>query len=191
MDTPIYVLIPTTPGRKERLKRCVKSIKKSRCDQGIEIVVDVNNYKGAVKSLLRLFNKVNGLALFLGDDTWIFPDTIQRLYDAYIKAFPENDGMAVATDESVHKISFAHPFAHTQVFRQHTFPGYFHNFVDREWQDRMKFLNKYVEVPMARIMHNHFTKDSYLFDQTYKIGQDTSDADGKIFYERRGRNFDL
>lgn len=40
----IYVLIPSTPERKKRLARTIRSVKASICDQPIEIKVDVNNY---------------------------------------------------------------------------------------------------------------------------------------------------
>lgn len=187
----IYVLIPTTPGRAERLKECIKSIKKSKCDQPIEIVVDVNEYEGAVRSILRMVNKVDGLALFLGDDTTVYPDTIQVLYKSYVKAFPDQDGMCATMDESLHKVTFSHPFAHTKTFKEHTYPGYFHNFVDREWEDRVRYLKKYLEVPKARIMHRHYSKYGMLRDKTYDVAQKKSSADGNLYHRRKEINFDL
>jgi len=187
----IYVLIPTTPDRKKRLRGAVASVKRSVCSEPIEIRIDVNNYEGAVKALLRLFHSVDGLALFLGDDCEVMPDTIQILHDAYVKRFPDQDGMCASADAKSLIISLAHPFAHTKTFIEHTHPGYFHNFVDREWFDRMQYRDRYLAVPKARILHNHWSKELSPIDNTYKVGEASSDADGLLYNQRRARNFDM
>ena len=187
----IYVLIPTTPDREKRLKKTIESVKKSVCTEPLEIVTDLNNYEGYVKSVLRMVNKIDGLVIVLNNDMIVEPDTIQILYDAYIKAFPYDDGLCGFGDTDFDLNVNCAPFAHTKVLREIINPVYFHNFVDREWTGIMQHRGKYLPVPNAVIHHEHYSKNPELLDETYKVNQDLSDADGKIYYERKERNFDL
>lgn len=186
----IYVLIPSTPDRERRLQRAISFVKKSRCKEPIEIVVDVNEYEGYVKSMLRLVNKVDGLAFLMGNDVEVRVPTIQNLYNCYMKNFPDQDGIVACIDELSGPDSgdsAQHPFGHTRTFRDIIFPGYFHNFVDREWTDIMKKRDKYAIARDAIITHRHYTKNRNLKDKTYLVGQQSSDADGKLYYLRRSQ----
>lgn len=186
----IYVLIPSTPDRKKRLEKCISLIKKSVCREPIEIVVEENNYEGYVAPMLRMVNRIDGLAFLIGNDVEVKRLTIDNLYRAYIKNFPENDGIVTPVDELDPNSEIAqHPFGHTKTFREIIFPGYFHNFVDREWTDIMKQRGKFAIARDAFITHRHYSRNRNLKDKTYAVGEKSSDKDGRLYYLRRNENY--
>lgn len=188
----IYVLIPTTPDRTIQLERCIASIKASDCNQPIEILTEMNNYEGYVKPVLRLLDKVDGLCLLLGNDTIVRRDAIQVLYDAYTRAFPNNDGLCSCSDGRENKGRLAcHPFAHSKTFKENIYPKYFHNFYDKDLGQVMWRKGKFLVVPDAVIEHHHYTQGRSEFDLTYAIGENTSRIDGETFNQRMLRGFDL
>lgn len=186
----INVLIPTTPERADRLKVAVDSIKRSNCDQELNIVVDVNNYEGYVKSVLRMLDKVDGLTMVVTDDLELWPTTIRALYNAYTEAFPNNDGLCVYGDEHWDLKAFGLPFAHSNTLKELINPIYFHNFADKEMCEIMKMRGKYLPVPQAQVWHHHYQwKKGTAKDRTYELGEATSDADGALYNMRRAKNF--
>ena|SRR3990167_4336911 len=185
----IYILIPTTPERDKRLQETLASIKKSICDQEIEIVIDVNEYEGFVKPVIRMLNKIEGLCMIVPNDVILWPSAIQRCYNEYIRNFPDNDGLVGWGSEGMEIDYMCFPFAHSRTMREIVNPIYFHNFSDREWTEIMKKRGKYYPIRNATCTHNHYTKYPELLDKTYQINEDTSSADGKIYWERFDKGF--
>lgn len=185
----IYCLIPTTPDRNERLWKTIESIQQSNCDQKIQILIDYNNYEGFVKSALRLVNSVDGLCMIVPNDVILWPSTIQEVYNTYIEKFPEGDGMVGWADEFMEINYMCFPFCHSRLLRELINPVYFHNFSDREWTEIMKARGKYYPITKAMCRHDHYSRDPKLRDKTYDINERTSDADGKIYWERFDKGF--
>ena len=180
----IYVLFPSTPERKERLAVAMESIRNSICDQEIEIKVDISEGEGANKPTLRLINSVDGLVICLGDDSTVEPDTIQKLYNAYIREFPDQDGMCSPPNCD----NF---LAHSNTMRKYWHPDYIHLYADRDFFDTMTFKKKVFRVLDAVIHHNHYTKNATLDDDTYRFGEKNREADRILYEKRRARNFNL
>jgi hypothetical protein len=186
----INILIPTTPERKEGLNRAIASVKRSNCSQELNIVVDLNEYEGYVKSVLRMLDKVEGLCMVVTDDIEVWPSSIQALYSAYTEAFPNNDGLCVYGDEHWDLKAFGLPFAHSKTLKEIINPDYFHNFHDKEMCEIMKGRNKYLPVSHAQVSHYHYQWYPKLErDKTYQIGEMTSEKDGAIYNMRRVKNF--
>jgi hypothetical protein len=190
----IYVLIPTTPDRTEQLDACIAAVKASVCDQPIEIIVEMNQYEGFVKPVLRMLDRVDGICLILGNDARVTPSAIQKLYNAYTKAFPDQDGVCACSDgRDNHGDLICHPFGHSKTLKENIYPKYFHNFVDKDLGQVMWRKGKYIAVPDAVIQHHHYTQKGWNVekDLTYSIGEETSESDGAIFRERWAIGFGL
>lgn len=186
----INLIIPTTPERKKRLEKTLDSIKRSNCNQELNVVVDVNQYEGYVKSVLRMLNKISGITMIITDDIEVCPNTIQELYNVYTKAFPNNDGLCVYGDHHWHLGTFGLPFAHSNVLKEVINPEYFHNFQDIEMCDVMKMRGKYLPVPTALVKHNHYIWDGDVKrDETYAKGEEFSDSDNAILKRRRENKY--
>lgn len=169
-------------------------MKESVCDQPIEIIVDVNQYEGFVKSVLRMLDKVDGICLLLGNDTIVTPHAIQRLYNAYMKEFPEQDGVCACSDgRDNHGDLICHPFGHSKTLKENIHPKYFHNFVDKDLGYVMWRKGKYLAVPNAVIEHHHYTQKNRNAkrDLTYAVGEESSKKDGAIFRAREAIGFGL
>lgn len=186
----INILIPTTPDRQERVKRTIASIKASNCDQELNIVVDLNEYEGYVKSVLRMLSKVNGLCMVVTDDIEVQASTIQAVYNSYKDAFPKNDGLCVYGDKHWDLNKYGLPFAHSDTLKEIINPEYFHNFHDKEMCEIMQQRNKYRTVPEALIWHYHYQWFPEIErDKTYQIGERSSARDGELYMLRRAKNF--
>ena len=180
----IYVLIPTTPERSERLKKTLDSIKSSICDQEIKILTEVSEGEGANKPLKRLLDKVDGLVFPLGDDNTVEPDTLQLLYDAYIREFPDKDGMTLPAGSDSYLV-------HSDIMKKYFHFGYFHLYSDREFYDIMYIKRKTYRVKGAVVNHDHYTKKATLDDETYRLSVKHREADRELYEERKAKNFDL
>lgn len=187
----IYILLPTTPVRSERLKGAIQSIKASICNQPIEIKLEVSQGEGALKPLLRLIDSTDGICLCMSDDAVVAPDAIQILYDTYMRVFPDQDGLCVPSDGITKGEVAGFFFAHTKTLAENIHRAYFHNFADRDLSNVMKIKGKYCAVPEAVITHTHYSQDKSLDDSTYQLNESHSDTDGAIFRERHARHYDL
>ena len=187
----MYVLIPSVPERKERLQFAIDCVKRSICNQPIEVVTKINNYEGFVKPMLEMLDGVNDLVLFIGDDTETTPFAIQRLYDAYCANFKNNDGICVpcnGKNDLGEKVG-SHALMHSKTWKDVLHPGYFHNFCDREWTDIMKYRGKYCYVKDALIVHHHMEYEPIHKDATYRIGELSSTKDGELYQYRKKHGF--
>lgn len=188
----ITVIIPTTPDREPQLARCIAGVKASVCDQRIDIMTELNEYEGFVKPVLRVLHRVEGLCLILGNDAVVRHDSIQKLFDVYVKTFPKDDGVCYPIDERANVTRLpSHPFGHSRTLRLNIYPKYFHNFVDKDLGQVMWRRGKLKQVPESVIDHFHHVHKKAAYDMTYKIADATSDADGEIYFQRMQRGFDL
>ena len=185
----IYCLIPTTPDRNKRLLETIESIQKSVCNQRVQVLIDYNNYEGFVRSALRLVNSIDGLCMIVPNDVILGADAIQQCYNAYIKNFPDNDGLVGWTDGLMEIEYMCFPFAHSRTLRELINPVYFHNFSDREWTEIMKARERYFPITTPLCIHNHYSRKPELLDKTYQVNEDSSSRDGKIYWERFKNGF--
>ena len=183
----IYVLLPSTPQRENRLRITVESLKRSACDEKIEIITEISEGEGAVKPVHRMLKDIDGLVVGIGDDTLVDPNTIQELYKAYIREFPNNDGVCAPIEKDCVFLT------HSDMMKKYWYPGYFHLFVDREFFEIMYQKGKLYRVASAKAQHMHHSYGGMqnLNDETYAIAEAHREADGQLFVERMARNFDL
>jgi len=186
----IKILIPTTPERKDQLTKALGAISASVCNQAFEVATEVSTGEGVVKPFGRLLERVgqDDLVFFLTDDMFIEPDTLQKLYDAYIREFPDLDGAVTANlcDAA---------FAHIKVFRQYFPLVYYHLYCDVEFFEIMKGRGKYFQVIEANIFHAHYPITSGAWipeaDKTKKNAESHRAADLKLYELRKINNFYL
>lgn len=181
----IYVLIPTTKERRERLQKCIDAVRNSVIDHPITICVYENTDGGCVKAEHKMLEGITGLAFILNDDMVVEPDCIQTLLDHY------EDGLLLQPFEDIHKGDLAvSPFAHTDFLKKYIYPGYVHNYNDTELTEVAQMLGKYKKIEKAVIHHEHFTRGAKK-DQTYEATQSHFAKDRDLFISRKKNNFFL
>jgi len=192
----IYVLIPSTKERRERLQKCIDAIKVYQ--KYPTSIVTYENEKdckdvGWVKAVHKLLDgiKDDQLVFILGDDAIVAPDCIAKLYEAYT-ALPPDDEWLLQPYEQFHQGRLAtFPFCKAGVLKKYIHKGYKHLWSDTELTLVMQSKNKYGTVKEAKVDHQHFLENTALIDETYKASQALNDEDHKLFEERLKHQFYL
>ena len=184
----VTILIPTTPERKERLARCMESVKK-HITVPYDIKVYENNYEGYVAAIHKLLEGVNGLVWCLNDDIVLENDALSILKRHFLERFPNRDGLVQPKDGIQEGNVATLPFCDAEVMRKYTHKGYFHNFADQEFTMIMKSLNKFLFVPEAIVTHEHWINVKAEKDFTYSNSQSYFEKDKEIFVNRAHNNF--
>jgi len=175
----IYILIPTTKERKERLAFCLEAVYKSKCKEPFTVCVYENSDGGWVKALWKMIEGINGLIFNIGDDVIIGPECIQKLFDSY------KDGFLLQPYDQIQQGKICtNPFCHSDIIKEFLYDGYVHNFADTEMTERIKKLGRYLYVPEAITHHYHFTENKDLMDNTYKASQKYFKQDSELFDQR-------
>ena len=195
----IYVVIPTTKGRRVRLDECLKAVRASVCTEPITICLYENNDGGWVKALHNLLVGLysDTIVFNIGDDVIIEPDCIQKLFDAFQKNKDDMSTLAMHDKplllqpyEQVHEGRICtNPFCTADVIRKYLFKGYVHNYADNELTDRVIKEGRYVYVPEARTKHVHFELDAKLYDETYDLTQRFFLTDRDLFRQRNAEGY--
>jgi hypothetical protein len=178
----IYVCIPTTPERTEKLARAIASIHKSTIPH--TICTYTSQGEGSVKGILKLLEGIHGLVAWLDDDCEVTPDYLELLYNGLVKAFPDFSGVAYGYDEFHKDKLVARPLCHSSIIKKYLYSGYYAWFADTEFDYRLRQENRIVWVPEAKTIHHHYLKDPKLMDKTYQGIQNHSNADKALFYQR-------
>lgn len=182
----IYVVIPTTPGRRERLQKCLDALRKSTVSHCA--VIYENTDGGCVLAQRRAISGLHGLIFFLNDDMIVEPECLGRLLESYLHHFPAHDGIC-QPDDNYHAGGLATaPFGHSDTLRPFL-AHYTHYFWDTELTAVMQRAGKYVIVSDARLDHQHHTKGRSPLDETYERTGRNFEADREIFRRREAAGF--
>lgn len=175
----ITLLLPSTPERKHKLAKAIDSVNRSVCNQPIEILTDISEEEGSVKPTLRLLEKANDLVMWYNDDLTVESYTFQNLYDALMREFPKLDGIVLPVESDFF-------LCHASILREYLYPGYIHNYSDREIYDILSAEGRTHRVENAIIRHHHpiYEKNSRLLDRTYAWATGHREED-RILYEKR------
>lgn len=185
----IYIAIPSTKERRNRLEKCIEAIKLNT-KYPVAICTYENEERckdiGWVKAVHKLLEGINGLVFILGDDAIIEPNCIEKLYEEYIK-LPNKEEWLLQPYEQINKGELAtFPFAHSDILKTYISKEYNHNFSDTELTEVMKKKGRYLPVLEAKVYHEHFTVGAKL-DETYKKTTDLLEKDRLTFQRRCGQ----
>jgi GT2 family glycosyltransferase len=183
----VYICIPTTPGRRDRLQTCIEHIRAN--DFPHAILIYENQDGGCVAAEHNMLQGIDGLVFILNDDMEIAPDCIRKLYEAYMREFGGRDGL-VQPFEQIHQGKIAvSPFCHSDVIKKYVHRGYIHNFNDTELTEVMKARGKYLYVSEAKMVHRHWTREGELNDETYRLTSAAYKQDQALFEKRKANGF--
>lgn len=179
----IYIIIPTTPERRERANQLIKSIQENTQDVKYSIVVYENNDGGWVPAVYNMLEGINGLVWLLGSDCIVLPDALKTLKNAYQSNFPNQDGICEPFNELHGETLCQHPFGHSDTIKKYLDRRFTHWYSDNWFSLLAKRDNKLVFVPEAKIEHRHFINGKAEVDETYKtiFNKDTIEKDRLLF----------
>jgi len=187
----IYVLIPTTKQRRQRLGELVASIQTHTENMRHCIVMYENSDGGWVPAIYNALAGISGYCALLGSDTLVEKDWLKNLWNAFIRAFPAGDGVAEPFNEIHGDRLCQHPFAHTTTIKKYLYPGYTHWYSDNDFTDQARRDNKLIYVPTARIQHKHAAIGAAPWDETYETVYDpkTVEKDRALYAARVASNY--
>jgi hypothetical protein len=188
MNAQITILIPTTPERRERLAKCIESIR-THTSMPYRLMIYENVGEGYVKAIHTLLEGVQGLVWCLNDDVVLKNDALKILYDKFNEIYPKWNGLLQPKDGIQEGNVCTLPFCHSDIMRRFTFKGYHHNFADQEFTIIMNSVGLYTYVPEAEVEHMHWINGKAEKDVTYTDSQILFEQDQKLFEERLKANF--
>jgi hypothetical protein len=185
----VTILIPTTPERRERLSKCIDSIRE-HTTQPYRLMIYENNYEGYVKAIHTLLEGVNGLVWCLNDDVVLKNDALKILTEKFNQLYLKWNGLLQPRDGIQEGNVCTLPFCHSKIMQRMTFRGYHHNFADQEFTMVMKGLGLYNYVPEAVVEHQHWINNKAEKDKTYTDSQILFEQDHKLFEKRLADYFE-
>lgn len=186
---PVYVCIPTTAERRERLQKCIESIHQNAGYPHI-IVTYENLKEGFVKPIHRILEGITGLVWCIGDDTILTePDTLKRLVDVFNSAFPNRDGVVNPNDGIQNGQIITMPLCTSETMKKYTYKGYFLNYADNEMTEILRAENKYAYCPSVNVEHQHWVNGKAKKDQTYEHAGTMWSHDEELYKSRKANNF--
>jgi len=192
MTKPVYICIPTTEERRERLAKCLDSIHKNAGYPHV-IVTYENFQEGFIGPIHRILEgiKDDTVVWCIGDDTVLTEEsTLLRLVDAYHNAFPSNDGVANPDDGIQKGQIITMPLCSAFTMKKYTFKGYFLNYADNEFTEIMTAKGKYLYVPEVQVEHQHWIAGKAKKDNTYEHAASKFPQDAELFKFRKANGFE-
>lgn len=190
----IYVLIPTTVDRRERLAKCVDALRASVCSEPFTICTYENKDGGFIAAIHKMLEGIddNSLVFCIGDDVIVDKTCLHRLYEAYTNA-PRTKMMQGVVcqpyDEFHNGAIVVNPFCQAWVMKRYQYKGYIHNYADVEFTEIIKERKMYLYVPDAIVEHVHHINNKAEFDQTYKDCSKFLDHDRGLYQSRKAAGF--
>lgn len=181
----IKILVPTTKQRRERMHQFIASCS-DNAGMEHQIVVFENALGGYVKAIRTLAATCSPTDIIMAanDDISFGKDWLKILYTALINAFPDGYGMAMG-DDGIHGDKHATlPLVRADMFLQTCHGGYWHNFCDWEWYHIAKARGKFIYVPEAKTIHEHWSNNKAERDETYLLQVPYFETDKDLFWER-------
>lgn len=183
----IYILIPTTPERKEKLALTLASIAENKLPH--VVCIYESEGEGGSIALFKMLQGINGLCFVLNDDMVIAPDCLEKLYFEWLRKIPEEDVLLQPFD-NINKGKLAvSPFCHSDVLKKYFYHGYIHCFADTELTEVLKAKGSYFYVPEAKMQHNHY-KITNKNDDTYQFSRDHHAVDRELYFKRKANGFE-
>lgn len=179
----LYILIPTTEERRNRLDKLVDSIHNSTYKE-VCICTYENWDGGYVKPLYKMMEGLSpsSLIFFVGDDCVLESDCLQKLMDAYNKL---GNGYIYQPDDSIQNGFLAtSPMCDVETMKKYLFKGYIHYYSDNEIAERAAKDGKYVYVKEAKLNHEHPVK-GFSEDETYKHTSQAMMHDKEMYLSRK------
>lgn len=187
----IYVCIPTTKERRERLAKCVASIHENAGTP--HAIITYENYReGFVGPIHKILEGLRDDALVwcIGDDTILTePDTLKRLEETFRSIYPDGDGVVNPDDGIQRGAIITMPLCTALTMRRYTYKEYFLNCADNEFTMIMKDRGKYTYVPSVQVEHQHHIVGKAKKDETYSYALSLYPADTELFHKRKARGF--
>lgn len=184
-DEMIYIVIPTTPERHERLKELLQSIHENTEGMKYRILIYPNWDGGWVPAVHNALEGINGYVVLLGSDIVVKKDWLKNLWEAFIKAFPNKDGAVQPYDEINNGALCQHPLAHSDTIKKYLDKDFIHNFSDNWMTEMLLAEGKYLYVPEAEIEHKHFINKKAQPDETYKKVFASFNRDKAVYMEKK------
>lgn len=181
----IYVCIPTTKERRQRLEACISAIQQSRTTEPFTICVYENSEGGWVRAFRRMLEGIDGLVFNVNVDVIIHPDCLDTLARKYREYFPDEDGAVQPYDQMQEGTAACYAFAHSRVFKEYLHDGYIHYFADIEMRERLAAIGKFRYVPQALTSHFNVEFDRSLDDETYRTARGHAQHDARVYNERK------
>jgi len=188
MDSKVTILIPTTQERRDRLAKCIDSIR-THTTMPYRLMIYENNGEGYVKAIHTLLEGVQGLVWCLNDDVVLKNDALKILFDKFDELYPKWNGLLQPKDGIQEGNVCTLPFCHSSIMKRLTFKGYHHNFADQEFTIIMKASELYNYVPEAEVEHMHWINGKADKDKTYTDSQILFTKDQELFNKRLQNNF--
>jgi len=185
---PITILIPTTPERRERLAKCIDSLRE-HTTQPYKLMIYENNYEGYVGAIHTLLDGLDGLVWCLNDDVILKNDALKVLTETFEKEFPKMNGLLQPRDGIQEGNVATLPFCHSKIMQALTHKGYHHNFADQEFTMRMTAAGLYKYCPDAVVEHQHWINSKAEKDKTYTDSQVRFEQDKELFTNRLQNGF--
>jgi len=182
MEEIIYIIIATTPGRRERVNKLINSIKENTYKK-VVICIYENTDGGCVKPTHDAMSGINGIVFVLNDDMVLKPDTIEKLVNEYKKH--GNDTLLQPKDTIQEGNIAVSPFCHSDLYKKYVSKEYIHYFNDDEFADVMKAKGKYIIVEDAIVIHEHISRDRGLEDETYINTSKNFEKDFETYKRRK------
>lgn len=184
----IYIVIATTKGRRERLKKCISAIQESTY-YPFSLLLYENHDGGCVVATKKAIEGLHAPMFLLNDDMIIAPDCLERLVAAYNRNFPNHDGICQPWDPGARGTCAVAPFGHSDLLRKFM-NGYNHYWWDAELYDVMRARGKYVVVDDAKFIHEHPNYGLPVErDETYRTNVLKFDEDAALYKRRQAAGF--
>jgi len=186
-EQPVYICIPTTVERKERLEVLKESL---RVNAGYPYIVATyeNFQEGFIKPIHKLLSglKPDTLVWCIGDDTLLIEkDTLKRLVEAYKPScvVNPNDGIQCGAIITM-------PLCSAETMKKGTYIGYFLNSADVEFTMVLTAQKKYIYLPDVNVQHSHWRNGKAPRDKTYTFADEMAGKDAQMFLLRKEAGFD-
>ena len=189
----IKICITSTLERRERLQRSIHHIRNHSNYPHMIVLYEDEERNGCIGPTRKILSSIkeDDLVIVLNDDMVPEPNWLKILVEAYLKAFPNLDGLAQPEDTIQHGKIATCPMATPKFLLEHWRPEYNHLYGDEELTLRAKMLGKYIYVPESVVVHEHPSRGFALNDPNYHLGSRHYEHDFKVFEERRKNNFYL
>lgn len=184
----IYICIPYTPDRKERLEVAIDSIRSTVKAFAYTIVTYENDYIGWANAVRNMIDGLDddSLMFLLESDTLVQEGCVDLLAANYMTKFATASKEIVLEpfNELHNGTLIQHPFCKVKVLKKYINRAYFHQFADNEMSDRIKQDCEYIYLPEAKMEHRHVVNGKAIQDEGYKVvfDQERIKKDQEIYY---------
>ena len=196
----LFIIIPTTPERRERVKETLQSIEDNSKNVNYEVIVYENEDGGWVPAVHNALDKNNikddDLVWLLGSDCVLEEGCTQILLDTFQRNFPDGEGIVEPWDVFGDGRLSQHPLTKAKYIRKYLDKRFTHWYSDNWFTEQALDDHKLVFANLARIDHKHFLNGKADKDKTYEkiFDQNTIKKDKELYdqlqFERGKKNAD-